>query len=512
MSQNNTEIRALKVASVTGLASVLAIAMQIVTVPTCLKYWGNESYGMWLALFSLFAMLQTTGSGFVNYVGNQINILYHRDLPALQSTLASALLGVFLLGSLQLTVILTLIGLGMLPGLIGTSVARADINHAHLALLTLAGSWVLGGFYLGIVHRLLVPAGMMYQAAWWSLCSQLTLFLVVICAALFRTSLLQASLTYAIVQFIYIFASAWYVRCKLPVFYPWWKGFSVAQGLHDLQQSMSLTTSGIIQQGASNALVLIVSVFSGASAVPVFTTVRTLANLWTNITNVLTTPLLPDVVRFHAKGEWKKLLAVQETHSVLVGTAVNLSMLLAFPFIDPFYRHWTQHTVALNKFLLCVLLASVSLLNLGAMMNIFLTGINHHRTIFSTTLARGAVSLILGALLVQVLGLSGLGLGIWTGELLTLLLLIYFFFKQARLLGELDSARHSLSPPLLGVASLHIFFAVEILTSFNGPWLHLLAILGVCVSAFWGWVRLDTSVRARLHHLVSKRLSLKGVL
>jgi hypothetical protein len=83
-------------ASVTGLSSVLAI-MQLVTVPICLKYWGKESYGMWLALFSVFAMLQTTGTGFVNYVGNQINLLYHQGQAALQETLASSLAGVFIL-------------------------------------------------------------------------------------------------------------------------------------------------------------------------------------------------------------------------------------------------------------------------------------------------------------------------------------------------------------------------------------------------------------------------------
>lgn len=509
MSGNRTEHRALKVASVTGLSSFLAIGMQLVTVPICLKYWGKESYGMWLALFSVFAMLQTTGTGFVNYVGNQINLLYHQDQKILQETLASSLAGVFILAGIQLVLVVTVIGFDYLPRLIGAASTSLGPQNADWALLVLAGSWMLGGFYLGIIHRLLIPAGMMYQAAWWSLGSQLSLFLVVILSAFFQFTLLQTSSLFALVQFLFVLASALYIRFKLPMYYPWWRGFRFAHGLHDLLRSIPLTASGMIQQGSSNGLVILVSAIAGAAAVPVFTTVRTLANLWTNVTNVLTAPLLPDVVRFHAKSEGRKLLAVHEAHGVIVGAAVNLSILLAYPLIEPMYKYWTNHAVALDKVLLCTLLASVSLMNLGAMMNTFLTGINHHRSILSSTIARGGVSLLFGGVMLTYIGVGGLGLGVWIGELAALGLLIYFFIKTARLHPETNLAWGALGPAFLSVASVQVYLGMAATGSAGASVVYPIAISGVLLGTAWGWRRLDGEIRSRLTRLVGKRFGMK---
>ncbi len=512
MSGSSTEHRAVRVASVNGLSSILSIGMQLVTVPICLKYWGKESYGMWLALFSVFAMLQTTGTGFVNYVGNQINILYHQDQTALQETLASSLAGVFILAGIQLILVVAVIGFDFLPRLIGTASSALGPQNADWALLVLAGSWVLGGFYLGIIHRLLIPAGMMYQAAGWALGSQLSLFLVVILSAFFRFTLLQTSTLFALMQFLFVFASALYVRFKLPGYYPWWRGFRFSHGLRDLLQSIPVTVSGLIQQGSSNGLVILVSTVAGAAAVPIFTTVRTLTNLWTNVTNVLTTPLLPDVVRFHARKERRKLLAVHEAHGVIVGAAVNMSILVAYPLIEPLYKYWTNHAVALDKVLLSTLLAGVSLMNLGAMMNTFLTGINHHRSILSTTIARSGVSLVFGGVMLTYIGIGGLGLGVWAGELAALILLIYFFIQTTRIHPETDPAWYALGPSFLSAASVQVYLGMAAMKTFSAPVLYPIAISGVLLGTVWGWRRLDEETRTRLTRLVGKRFGMKGAM
>ena len=49
MSQDGIEHRATKVSMVTGLSTLLSVAFQLISVPICLKYWGAENYGKWLA-------------------------------------------------------------------------------------------------------------------------------------------------------------------------------------------------------------------------------------------------------------------------------------------------------------------------------------------------------------------------------------------------------------------------------------------------------------------------------
>src|SRR5258708_8442825 len=171
--------------------------------------------------------------------------------------------------------------------------------------------------------------------------------------------MLETSLVFAFSQLASYVASALYVRWKLPGFSPWLKGAKRRLGVSVLGQSVFLTTSNLIQQGAVNGSVLLGSVLAGPIAVPVFTTVRTLTNLWTAVTTILSTPLLPDVVRIHAKGEVQKLVAINQAYWVLVGSAVNLGAILSYPLIPFLYGQWTPHAVVLDKSLLCFLLGSV---------------------------------------------------------------------------------------------------------------------------------------------------------
>lgn len=510
MSERSIERRAVKVASVTWLSSILTIGMQLVTVPICLQYWGKESYGTWLALFSVVALLQTTGTGFVNYVGNQLNLLYHKDQISLKVTLASSLVGILILAGIQLLLVVVIIGFNILPGLIGTAKSGLASQNANWSFLVLAGSWLLGRFYVGIIHRLLIPTGLMYEAAWWALASQLSLSITVIVSAFFRFTLLQTSVFFALIQSLFAFASASYIRFKLPQYYPWWQGSRFANGLRDLLRSIPLTVGGLLQQGTSSGLIILVSVVSGAAAVPVFTTVRTLTNLWTNITNVLTTPLLPDVVRFHAKGEGSKLLAVHEAHGVIVGATVNISILLAYPLVEPLYNYWTNKAVALERDLLTTLLASISLMNLGAMMNTFLTGINHQQSILYTTIVRSSVSLMFGGIMLTYFGIGGLGLAVLAGEFAALAFLIYFFNKTVRLHPDTHSVWGALSPAFLSVISVQVYLGMVATGISSTSMLYPIAIMVVLIGTLLGWRHLDAEIKIRLIQLLGKRFAMKN--
>src|ERR1039458_3524688 len=312
MNGGRIEHRAAKVSLVNGLSTVLTLVFQLVSVPVCLKYWGKESYGSWLALMSAFMMLRALDGGFVTYVGNKLNYLYHQNTDALREHLASAAAGIVVIGGLQLLIAGGTLIFDPLAAVLGMPVYHNEGVAAQLGLFVLVISWVLTGSYLGIVHRLLIPAGMMYQAAWWAMTFQVAQFASIMAAAVMRLSMLQTSLLFAVVQIIVYVASALYVGRVLPGFYPWLRGANVRMGLEDLGHSLMLTSSNVIQQSATNGVVIMIAALAGPIAVPLFTTVRTVTNLWTSVTTVLTAPLLPEVVRIHVKGEVHKLAAINQ--------------------------------------------------------------------------------------------------------------------------------------------------------------------------------------------------------
>ena len=511
MSSKGIEHRAAKVSLVTGLTTIMSIVFQLVSVPVCLMYWGKETYGSWLALFSAFMLLRSLDAGYVSYVGNKLNYLYHQDNRALRDHLSSSVAGIALIGVLQLLLALCTLMFYPLAAMLGMHSGGAAELSDMLGLLVLTVSWVLTGSYFGIVHRLLIPAGLMFQGAWWAMLFQASQFSAIMVAALLRMGMLQTSFLFALSQMAIYVASVTYIKYKLPAYYPWWKGGHVSTGLKDLRQSMTLTFSNLIQQGATNGIVLMVSLLAGPATVPIFTTVRTLTNLWTTVSNVLTTPLLPDMVRFHAKGEANKLVATTEAHWVLAGSIVNAGVLLTYPLLPLLYGFWTGHAMMLDNSLLGLLLGSVVVTNAGAVIAIYLNGINSLRLVLSASVVRGVLGLGAGTLAYGKMGLAGFGLGILAGELVALFITVRFFVTYELVNKGTKMPLSSFAPTALSAGSVLLFLAGDGFGWFLFIWSWPLAFAGVMVSTVWGWKKLDYGVRVRLVSLFSNRITSSSV-
>ncbi|MGO9513654.1 MAG: lipopolysaccharide biosynthesis protein [Steroidobacteraceae bacterium] len=492
------EHRAAKVSLVNGLSTILSLAFQLVSVPVCLKYWGKESYGSWLALLSAFMMLRSLDGGFVAYVGNKLNYLYHQNSDALRAHLASAVAGIAVISCLQLLLAGGTLIFDPVAATLGIPPDHRAGFAAKLGLPVLTLSWVLTGSYLGIVHRLLIPAGMMYQATWWAMAFQVAQFIAIMAAAVLGLNMLQTSLLFAIDQILIYVASALYVRRVLPGFYPWLQGAAIRTGLADLGHSLTLTGSNMIQQGATNGVVLIISALAGPVTVPMFTTVRTLANLGTAVTTMLTAPLLPDVVRIYAEGEVQKLAAINSVFWVLVGSAVNWGALLLYPLIPFFYGQWTAHAVSLDTPLLCLMLSAVIVTNSGALIALHLNGINSLRIVLATSLARAVLGLGGGALGFRVLGLSSFGLGILAGELAATLISGRYFIKHELADKGFHLPATTYGPITLSTGSALVFFVGSGFGWWSGGWPWCVALVGLATASIWGWRTLNHEMRTRL--------------
>jgi O-antigen/teichoic acid export membrane protein len=259
-----------------------------------------------------------------------------------------------------------------------------------------------------------------------------------------------------------------------------------------------LTASNLIQQSTTNGSVLAVSAMAGSVAVPVFTTVRTLTNLWTSVTTVLTGPLLPDVVRIHARGEVHKMVAMNHAFWVLVGSAVNWGALLSYPLLPVLYDRWTAHAMTLDMPLLCLMLGSVVMANAGGLMALHLNGINSLPIVLSASATRAVLSLGVGALGYSRFGLKSFGFGILSGEIAATLMTAFYFVKYELIDRGTRIPASAFGPVTLSLGSTLLFFIGTALGWQFGSWFWVLALTGVTIAAAWGWKGLDGNVRARL--------------
>ena len=510
MTHTRVEHRAAAVSLVTGLSIVLSVGFQLISVPICLHFWGIERYGAWLTIFTASTMFRTVDGGFINFVGNRLNLLYHADHSALRSVLASSTVGVAILGVVQLGLVLIAVSVGRHGGLFG-AVADMPGEEGRLGLVILVVVWIFSGSYLGIVHRLLIPSGLMYQAAWWSMGLQASLFFAVVIAALARMDLLGASMLIGAVQAAVYLASAVYIRRRLPEFFPWWKHPDWRTGLADLRGSSIFLLSGVFQQSATSGVVLLISAKLGVGVLPAFTTVRTMANLWNNVTTTLTSPLLPDVIRYHASQQTEKILSLTQAHAWLLGSVVNIGIVLAYPFLLVAYGYWTGGKLTLDMSLFAALLGAVALANAGALMNLYLSGINHARAVLWLAFLRAVLTLGVGWFAIS-LGLSGIGLGIVIAEFACFTLVSVHFFPDA--MQQVDGKRQwpRLQWAWVSLMCVLLFlFAAAIEGGFPRSAFGL-SLLGMATASWLGWRELDVEVRGRLLLLVARytRIGMKA--
>jgi O-antigen/teichoic acid export membrane protein len=500
VTARGVETRTARVALVTGLATILSVALQLVSVPLYLRFWGNEKYGLWLGLLALFNLLRTFDTGFTAYVGNELNLLYHKDQAALRRTLASGVAGAVVVGALQLTAAGLIVATGTLGGLLGVPENVALHGRAGLAILLVG--WAFVGPYMGIVHRLLVPAGMLYEATWWSMGVQVTQTSALVAAAILGLSITGAALLFSVTLLGIYLASALYIAHVLPEYFPWWRRPSWLYGLRDFLRSTVMVGANFLSQAGTNGLVMLVSSGLGAAAVPAFTTVRTLANLWTTLGNVLTSPLLPEVVRYHAQGDGKKLKTAYQAHLVIATVAVNLSVLAAHPVLGVLYRSWTGGRVALDKPLLSWLLLAIVVSTQAVFVTNYLIGINQLRSVTLIFAARGLLPLGLGIALLPSFGLAALGAALVVGEASALCLGIVLFRQQLHRLGVASAGRTW--PTALGTLAVATFLVLHATGGPHADAAYAPALAAVLASSFWSWRQLDPEVHERARRLLRR--------
>jgi O-antigen/teichoic acid export membrane protein len=490
--------RAARVSAVSGLSTLVSIGFQIISVPICLTYWGKDTYGGWLALYSASMMLKSIDSGYVTYMGNKLTYLYYIDQREMHRRLASAVSAVTVIGLAQLLLATAALLFDDASAWLGVEPSATSSFDERLGLTILLGTWALYGPYQGIVHRLMPPAGLMYQGAWWSMAFQVAQFLAIIAAAILKLTLLQTSILFSAVQASIYFICAIYIRSKLPVFYPWWRGGSRKTGISDLLRSTWLTVTGVIQQGINSGIVVLIATMSGSAGVPLFTTVRTLTNLWATGANVLTAPLFPDLIRFHAAGDREKLISVLKVHWVLVVAAVNLSILVIHPFVEPLYNYWTAGKILLDRALLAGLLGAVAVANVSGLISLYLNGVNSARILLIVAVSRGVTIAICGVMLYPHLGVGAFAAAILLAELLATSIQWRFFSVNYLPKGGARTTRRASLLVALGTATLLLYLLAEMMRPIESKSLYFVAVLGNGVATVFGWRGLDADIRLKL--------------
>lgn len=491
-------------ASSAGLVSTAVITLtQVAVVPVVLSHWGPETYGVWLALIAGFMMVRTVDAGYTGYVGNQFNVLYHTAPVELRRTLSAALMICVALAVLELFLVVSAVVIDALPVLLGVGKTASGTGDLEPALVVLTLAWVLTGIFPSIIHRLLIPAGLLTNSIWWALAFQSAQVAVLLVGAVVGATIFWTAVAYAVVQSTIYLGSAIYIRKKLPAFYPWWGHGRLATGLHDLWRSTSLSVITFVQQTGTNGIVLLIAGVLGSVIVPIFTTVRTLANLWTTVGNVLVSAFSPEIVRYYAIGHHEKLVASLRVIALLLGVAVNVTLLLCMPLVASIYSIWTKDALAFDFALFLYLAVGVSLMNAGLVFTSLLASINSLRASLTLTCCRTGIGFVVGFALAGEFGLSGIGFGLCVGEGVASILAAFVLVPNV--IGARNGylSRSDVAEGFLFCIPVIFVAGFGVTSGEVHPWLVLVAITAIIIAGWRNWNRLPFDVRRGLLRTVT---------
>ena len=486
---------------------VITFLQTVVTVPLLLHFWGKEVYGFWLSLFAGYALLQTLDFGHQSFVGNKLNLLYHTNKEEFKKVLGSSLIVAYIIGLIQVLICLYIVFAGLIGDFLNTQTSSLETLHIEISLIALILSWFFLGSAGGVIGRILIPAGMMYEFQWWNIFSRFSQVIAIILAAVSGGEILTAALLVVVVQSIFMVLTLLYIKRKLPEFFPWWKIRDLKTALQNFRYSLVLTANAAAQQLSSNGIILFIAKFMQTSMVPVFTTLRTITNTATNVTNIFINALVPDIVRFHARGEKEKLIISLNTNWFVCGVIVNTGIILLLPFVKEIYLLWTNGQLEFNFSLFLCLAVSVSLFNFGAGLNAYLININDLTAQVIITSTRVVAIFITGFLLLKSSGILGLGIGIVLSEILASVILTVFFVNL-----HLRKMRASLNPKsiLLALIPPVIIILDSIIFSWFGYnlfFISFLSLVVLLVHYYINWLLLDIEIKKRFRHILSKVFS-----
>lgn len=472
---------------------VISFFQSIILVPFFLKYWGNEKYSIWLTLYAFVNLMRTLDTGHQNYIGNEFNKFYHQDKEKAHHLLGSSFKVAYLLGFLELLIYLIILVAGLQGRVVGVNESSFNVSWGIISFLVM---WLLVGSAGGILVKIILPIGKYSRSLYLNIIIKVLETVSILICVYWGSSINILCFIVAGCWLVYTLYLFYDIKRMMPEFFPWWKGGSMKEGFSNLGKSFILTVNGFIEQFSLNGILVFIASIVGVLKVPAFTTLRTIGNTFTQATTIVLNPLIPDLIRFHVKGEYDKISTIIVANWFISGLIVNLPLLLLTPFIAPLFNWWTKGLVAFDLVLYLTITLSISLVNYGKTFVVYLTGINNLRALTVITFSRFAIVFLLGLPLLRAYGLRSLGWSFLLAEIVSSVIIPFLFVKMQMSREGVHFTRKELGLSLLPVLLLATYYLL--FYYFQGLLLATVFALLLILVLWLQWKSLSENVRARL--------------
>jgi O-antigen/teichoic acid export membrane protein len=413
-----------------GLVSQgLNIGQSILMVPLILKFWDQETYGIWAALLATQTLFSCLDQGHQVYLGAAFNIQAHQSVETLRKTLGSAVKFTAIFGLMEVITVAVLGACGWLAPISGIDHEMAGRHLVNLSLLVLIINNIITGSLGGILVRLYTTFYQYVRGSLWGIALRLLQFLGMIGTVALGGHIFAVCIMTTVIQVSLCVAILIDLRTLFPEIYPWWSSGGFGTGARNFFRSISLTGTFLLEQASFNGVTLLVAHRLGPAVVPLFTTLRSVASLVYQGGGIVLQPLLPDLARYHVNKEPGKIMACIQAY--WFAASVGVALALGFtPWAKTGYLLWTQHKLAFSWGLFICLFWSAAGRIFQTPLLFYFAATNALREQFYVSLARAAFTMLGVVVLLSPLGITGAGLALVCADVFVGLPLTLFLFRN----------------------------------------------------------------------------------
>ncbi len=494
---NNIQTRIIKSSFWSVLKFITGFFRQLLLVPLFLTAWGKSDYAKWLLILSISILITSINTGIYQYIGNKFNVTFHTNKEKAISIFRHGFyLGVFLVIIESGIVGVISLDANSMSQILTTDISKIVESNLNIVFFILVSTSAFHFFIFRYVLQLYNPIGEIFKVFKIEVFYELLEVLVI--ATLLITGMKIYFMTliysaYKILFSIFIFALL-YNRFKV---FKWKNKFNLKNYFILIKRSPAFVFNNLFEKLYTDGISILISNIFSVLLIPVFTTIRTMGNLLITSSNFFSNSVMPDLQRYFAKNEKKKIIFLFDATWIFITLPVNLAILIGLPWIKDVYLFWTKGELHFDGILLAFILSSAIILNFNSIVVNFLKAINNTKFLYKFTFIK--VILIFSiSYLFKNTGLSIIGIALFISEIVTSL--FFANMELNKIIKELNFVKitYAFLPNFVTILTVIGFYTLGFY-----PFYLLIPISIVLILYFIKWKELDAWIKEKIIHFLN---------
>lgn len=449
MTAANLKSKLLRNLGANAYGQLVTIAIQLISVPLFLHYWGVPLYGEWLILSAIPAYLSLSDIGFASVAANDMTMRVAKgDKQSALEVYQSIWIFISAVSALVGSVLALMIY--SLPLNTLFSIGHISLEQTRLLLLVLM-LYILVGLQGGVLGAAFRSVGSYAYGTVLNNTIRLTEWLFSMVALVFGGGVLAVAIVTLVVRLLGLIVM-WAVLHKHESWLKLGYAHASMQRIRELiKPAVAFMAFPLGLALSLQGMVLVIGMTLGSAAVVIFSAYRTLTRLLVQIITMLNQAIWPEISAAYGAGKLELVKQLYHKGSSVTFWVALLAVTTLSLIGEWIIGLWTHHAFEQNHTLLLLMLATAFLNVLWQTSWVVLMATNKHQRITGAFILSSASGLLIAVLTIQFLGINGAGIIVLIAELPMLYIAIHSVLK---LLNDrwISYIKSMISNPLKSIA------------------------------------------------------------